>query len=65
EKERIFDTGYRGESGRRQETAGYGLGLSIASRICNVLGWQITMESHPCTGTTFTVTFHPGNGASS
>ena len=65
EKERIFDTGYRGESGRRQETAGYGLGLSIASRICNVLDWQITMESRPGAGTTFTVTFRPENGTPS
>ena len=64
EKERIFDTGYRGEQGLRQESAGYGLGLSIASRICHILNWKITMESREGAGTTFTVIFHPENESS-
>ncbi len=61
EKERIFDTGYRGKQRLRQESAGYGLGLSIASRICHILNWKITMTSREGEGTTFTVTFHPDN----
>ena len=58
EKERIFDKGYRGKSGMAEGVVGYGLGLSIASRICDVLNWRITMESHEGNGTTFTVIFN-------
>ncbi len=57
EKERIFDQGYRGKQGVLQGIVGYGLGLSIASRVCDALNWQIAMESQEGTGTTFTVTF--------
>ncbi len=65
EKERIFDTGYRGKQGLRQESAGYGLGLSIASRICHILNWKIAMKSREGVGTTFTVTFHQDDGTPS
>lgn len=58
EKERIFDKGYRGKPEITEGIAGYGLGLSIASRICDVLNWRITMESHEGNGTTFTVSFN-------
>ena len=63
EKERIFDKGYRGKQGTRQGVVGYGLGLSIASRVCNALNWRIAMQSQEGTGTTFTVNF--GTGTSS
>ena len=65
EKERIFDTGYRGKQGLRQESAGYGLGLSIASRICHILNWKIAMKSREGVGTTFSVTFHQDDGTPS
>lgn len=45
EKERIFDKGYRGKSGIAEGVVGYGLGLSIASRICDVLNWRIPLYS--------------------
>ncbi len=57
EREHIFDKGFRGKSGIAEGIMGYGLGLSIASRICNVLGWRITMESSENNGTIFTVIF--------
>ena len=60
EKERVFDKGYRGKQATRQGIVGYGLGLSIASRICDALNWQIAMESQEGAGTTFTVTFGQG-----
>jgi signal transduction histidine kinase len=40
-----------------QESAGYGLGLSIVSRICERLRWEIAVESKPGQGTTFTFHF--------
>jgi signal transduction histidine kinase len=58
EKERIFDKGYRGKPEITEGIAGYGLELSIVSRICDVLNWRITMESHEGNGTTFTVFFN-------
>lgn len=57
EKERIFDSGYRGTQSSLKANVGYGLGLSIASRICDALNWRITMDSDEDTGTVFTVTF--------
>ncbi len=50
--ERIFEPFYRGDQQRQQ---GFGLGLAIVQRICNRLGWGITVESEPGRGTGFRV----------
>lgn len=48
---RIFERSYRGE----KSTDGLGLGLDIAKRICNQMGWIIEVESVPEVGSKFVV----------
>jgi signal transduction histidine kinase len=52
----IFDRFYRADASRTSETAGYGLGLSIAKTIAEKLGGDLTAESIPDEWTTFTLT---------
>ena len=49
----IFERRYRGSLSR-----GQGLGLYIVKRICNQLGWEVSLSSHPGQGTRFVVGFH-------
>lgn len=53
----IFDrfarAGYRGDGGRRGE--GAGLGLPIVATIARAHGGQVLLDSHPGTGSTFTL----------
>jgi signal transduction histidine kinase len=54
----IFSTFYRGESARAQSAEGQrgvGLGLAIARGFVEAQGGSISANSHPQTGTTFTV----------
>lgn len=51
---RIFDYRYRGPQSR-----GMGLGLYLAKRVCDRLGWQIQASSMPGAGTRFDVVFPP------
>ncbi|HEX2359234.1 MAG TPA: ATP-binding protein [Solirubrobacterales bacterium] len=53
EQDRIFERFYRGRSG--YEGYGFGLGLSIAKRMVDVMGGEIGVTSEPGRGATFWV----------
>jgi two-component system phosphate regulon sensor histidine kinase PhoR len=53
EQERVFERFYRGST--HPEVEGFGLGLSIAKRMVDVMGGQIGLRSTPGEGTTFWV----------
>ncbi len=53
EQDRVFDRFYRGSGSL--ETEGFGLGLSIAKRMVNVMGGEIGVQSRPEQGSTFWV----------
>jgi signal transduction histidine kinase len=57
---RVFEEFYRGESSKSEvsgapSSGGFGLGLSIVRRICNVLGHRMTVRTRPGFGTMFRV----------
>jgi signal transduction histidine kinase len=51
EQDRVFERFYRGSA--HLEGEGFGLGLSIAKRMVDVMGGQIGLRSTPGEGTTF------------
>jgi len=53
EQDRVFDRFYRGSG--MLEGEGFGLGLSIAKRMVNVMGGRIGLRSEPGEGSTFWV----------
>jgi signal transduction histidine kinase len=53
---RIFERFYRCDQSRSE--AGTGLGLSLARAIARAHGGDITVESRPGEGSTFTATLH-------
>jgi signal transduction histidine kinase len=53
EQDRVFDRFYRGSG--MLEGEGFGLGLSIAKRMVNVMGGEIGLNSEPGDGSTFWV----------
>jgi signal transduction histidine kinase/CheY-like chemotaxis protein len=55
ELSRVFDEFYRGESAKAEPVGGFGLGLSIVRRICNVLGHPLIVTTRPGSGTVFRV----------
>jgi len=59
---RVFDRFFRGESARRKEGDGCGLGLSIVKWIVNAHGGSIKIASQPGTLTTVTVSLPVWNG---
>ncbi|WP_454700179.1 ATP-binding response regulator [Agrobacterium burrii] len=44
-----------------QRSAGTGLGLAISARIVREFGGSLTVSSHKGSGSTFTLSFHPGS----
>lgn len=57
EAEHIFERFYRADSARsKQETSGYGIGLSIAKQIIDAHDGTIAVQSKPNKGSTFTIT---------
>ncbi len=57
EQKRIFDRFYRADSSRSSHVSGFGLGLSIVKRLTELQKIQISVQSEPTVGTTFTLTF--------
>lgn len=56
ELDRVFEEFYRGESSKGEAgKGGFGLGLSIVKRICNVLGLPLVVTTRPGSGTVFRV----------
>jgi signal transduction histidine kinase/CheY-like chemotaxis protein len=55
ELSRVFDEFYRGESSKGEAVGGFGLGLSIVRRICNVLGHPLIVSTRPGSGTLFRI----------
>jgi signal transduction histidine kinase/DNA-binding NarL/FixJ family response regulator len=53
--EKIFDEFEQGSRKVRRESSGAGLGLSITRRLVDLLGGNISVESHPGKGSTFRV----------
>ncbi|MDE6272481.1 MAG: HAMP domain-containing histidine kinase [Muribaculaceae bacterium] len=53
----IFDKFYRGSTGDRYESGGYGLGLFYVRQIVELHGWSIEVMSDPGEGTKFTIIF--------
>lgn len=59
ERERIFEEFYQIGNPERDRVQGLGLGLAIVQRISQLLGLELTLESEPGHGSTFTVMVPP------
>lgn len=56
DQERIFERFYRVDKARSRNNGGTGLGLAIVHNAVRELGGDVTLQSQPDVGTTFTVT---------
>ncbi len=51
----IFDRFYRADESRSSEAGGFGLGLAISKKLCDIQDIKINVESTPGQGTIFTL----------
>lgn len=58
DKQRVFETFYRGSAGKSRPGSGFGLGLSIVKGIADQLGVQLTVGSRVGRGSVFRMTFN-------
>ena len=56
--ERIFSPFAQAHDGIAKSHGGSGLGLSISRMLCSLMGGEVTVQSQPGQGTTFTATIH-------
>ena len=63
-QDRIFEAFWQVEQSAVRRVGGTGLGLSVARRLCRMLGGDVTVESTPGKGSTFTVRLPLGRDAS-
>jgi two-component system phosphate regulon sensor histidine kinase PhoR len=61
ELSRVFERFFRGKASHASNTPGTGLGLAICKEIVERMAGQITVESQPGAGATFTVWLQPGS----
>jgi len=54
QKRKIFDRFYRTDESRNSEAGGFGLGLSIVKKFCELQNIDLQVESRPSLGTSFT-----------
>jgi two-component system phosphate regulon sensor histidine kinase PhoR len=61
DRERVFERFYRVDKARSRELGGTGLGLAIVKHLAESIGAQVTLESEPGKGSTFSVRLPPAS----